>query len=469
MRTLALFLALITGCTVGPDYVKPEIKTPDAWHTELIGPFRSGTAPLHTWWRSFDDPALDELVDRARANNLDLRIALARIAAAAAELGIAKGENLPNVSADFDSMVNQATQNGPLGPIGKRDFELHSINVRADWEIDLFGGIRRQVESSGAAYEASVEDYRDVMVVLLADVASNYILVRTLQERIRYTNANIEAQKGSLRLARERNRAGLAPDLDVTQAETNLGTSEALVPTLKLLLQRARNRLAVLLGEHPGAVDGLLEGEAPIPTPPAEVVVGIPADLLRQRPDIRAAERRLASQNARIGVVEAELYPKFFLFGSIGASATDLGNLFDSDSGVYTFGPGFRWNIWQGGRIRNLRKAEEARTDAALIGYEQAILRGFEDVENAVYGFGRQEARREALVRATNANERSVDLVLVLYRAGLVDFQNVLDSQRSLLSVQNDLSRSEGLRSLQLVRLYRALGGGWEAETEKAQ
>jgi len=146
-----------------------------------------------------------------------------------------------------------------------------------------------------------------------------------------------------------------------------------------------------------------------------------------------------------------------------------LGNLFDSDSGVYTFGPGFRWNIWQGGRIRNLRKAEEARTDAALIGYEQAILRGFEDVENAVYGFGRQEARREALVRATNANERSVDLVLVLYRAGLVDFQNVLDSQRSLLSVQNDLSRSEGLRSLQLVRLYRALGGGWEAETEKAQ
>ena len=468
MRTCLLLLPLLAGCvTVGPDYEQPVAAVPDAWHTELIGPFQSGTAPLHTWWKSFDDPVLDQLIEKARANNLDLKIAMARIAAAASELGIAEGANLPGVSMDGASTVNRASQNGPLGALGDRDFQMHALNLRADWEIDLFGGIRRQVESAGAAYEASIEDYRDVMVVLLADVASNYILVRTLQTRIRFTKANIAAQLGSLTLARARNNAGLAPDLDVTQAESNLGISEALVPALEQRLQRARNRLAVLLGEQPGKIDGMLADASPIPSPPTEVVVGIPADLVRQRPDIRAAERRLASQHARIGVVQAELYPKFFLFGSVGVASTDVGSLFSSASGVYTFGPGFRWNIWQGGRIRSLKKVEEAGTDAALVAYEQAILQAFEEVENAVYGFGRQEQRRGALDRATKANERSVHLVLVLYRAGLVNFQNVLGSQRSLLEVQNNLSRSEGLRSLQLVALYRALGGGWEEAPEQ--
>jgi NodT family efflux transporter outer membrane factor (OMF) lipoprotein len=466
MRTLTIYVPLLVllpvlpplgGCTVGPDYVKPELASPDAWHTALIGPFAAGGGPSRTWWREFDDPVLDQLIEKARQ-----QIAMARIAAAAGRLGIAEGQNLPGVSVDGDSTWNRFSEDSPFGQLNNNEFDLHRINLHADWEIDLFGGIRRQVESEGAAYEASIEDYRDLMVVLQAEVASNYTVLRTLQSQIRYTEANIEAQQGSLTIARDRNEVGLVPDLDVAQAESNLSISRALLPELQQQLQEAKNRIAVLLGEPPRTLDELLEADAPIPVPPTEVAVGIPADLLRQRPDIRAAERRLASQHATIGVVEAQLYPRFFLFGDFGFQATDPGSLFDSGNEVYTFGPGFRWNIWQGGRIRSLRDAAEANTDAALAQYEQALLLGFEEVENALYGFGRADEQRVSLDLAGQASERAVELVMVLYRAGLVDFQNVLDAQRSLLNVQNDLARSEGLRTLQLVNLYRALGGGWE-------
>lgn len=470
MRTLLPLLTTLAGCvTVGPDYVAPEIEIPDAWHTELVGPFEARTAPLRTWWQAFQDPTLDQLIEKARANNLDLKIALARIDAARAQLGIAKGGHLPEVSAAGSSAIQRLSEKGLIPPLGDTTIDLHEIGGDAGWEFDFFGGIRRQIESAGAAYEASIEDFRDVVVVLLAEIARNYILVRTLQDQIKFTRSNIAAQRESLALARERNRTGLAPDLDVAQAESNLGTSESLLPALQQLLTAAMHRVAVLLGEHPGTMHDLLTKEGKIPTAPDEVAVGIPANLLRRRPDIRAAERSLASQHARIGATEAELYPRFFLFGSVGLEATKFSDLFDAASRVFTLGAGFRWNIWSGGKIRNAVEAEAAFTTAAEIQYRKIILLAMEEVENSLYGYTKEGERRRALERATAATQRSVELVLVLYRAGLTDFQNVLDSQRSLVNVQNDLARSRGQHALQLVSLYKALGGGWERAADKAE
>ena len=365
LSILVVSLVLLFGCTVGPDYEVPELEqqVPDAWKSAVAEEINEVGSPLETWWTVLNDPKLVELIHEARTENLSLQTAAARVQEARARLGIATGQYYPDVALDGSYARQDLSENSSLfvPPGGFQPFDLYNLGVGFNWEIDVFGRLRRGAESARAGLEASVEDYRDVIVILMADVAANYVEVRTLQDRIRYGRANVEAQAGSLQLTQDRFDAGLSPLTDVTQAEYNLANSQAAIPSLEARLTAATNRLAVLLGKPPGAVDDLLTGESAIPDPERGVTLGIPADLLRRRPDIRAAERQLASQTALIGVAKADLYPTFSLAGVLALESLDSSDLFDSGSTTWSLVPGLRWNIFAGGKIRNNIRVQEAR------------------------------------------------------------------------------------------------------------
>jgi NodT family efflux transporter outer membrane factor (OMF) lipoprotein len=312
-----------------------------------------------------------------------------------------------------------------------------------------------------------MEDYRDILVVLHAEVATNYVEVRALQDRIKYVRGNIETQRKSLQLTKDRFDAGLAPDLDVQQAELNLAKTESTLPTLQMLLVQTINRLGVLLGEHPGVLHDELEKLASIPKPTEQITVGLPVELLRQRPDIRQAERELAAQTALIGVAKADLYPSFSLFGTFEIGANDFSDVISySKSRMHSFGPSFRWNIFDGGRVRNRIRVENARTEQALERYEQTVLNALEDVENAVVSYTQEGIRREALERSVMAARKSTELVGTLYMNGLTDFQNVQEMERFQFEQEDQFAESEGKVIQNLISIYRSLGGGWNPDIE---
>ncbi|MBT6563565.1 MAG: efflux transporter outer membrane subunit, partial [Candidatus Scalindua sp.] len=330
------------------------------------------------------------------------------------------------------------------------------------WEIDFWGRIDRSIESADASLEASMEDYRDLLVVLYAEVSTNYVEVRALQDRITYVRGNIETQRKSLQLTKDRFDAGLAPDLDVQQAELNLARTESTLPTLQMQLVQTINRLGVLLGERPGALHDTLVKPSSIPKPSEYITVGLPVGLLRQRPDIRQAERELAAQTALIGVAKADLYPSFSLFGTFEIAANDFSDVFDySKSRMHSFGPSFRWNIFDGGRVRNQIRAEDARTEQALVRYKKTVLDALEDVENAMISYIQEEVRRNALERSVKAARKSTDLVRTLYISGLTDFQNVQEMERFQFEQEDQFAESEGKVIQNLISVYRSLGGGW--------
>jgi len=467
---LAAVLGGLPGCKVGPDYKPPETPMPDAWRVSLTKGLSTGEADIRTWWKSLGDPVLDRLIERAAVNNLSVKAALSRIDEARAVRGIAGAPLLPQVSGVGSSEFYRNSEETALGPVyGGKDEQLHTLGFDANWEIDVFGGIRRSMESADASLQATVEDYRDLLVVLFAEVARNYIEARTTQARLKYALANVEAQKRSLQLAQDRFKAQLVPQLDVRQGELNLANTESLIPSLRASLRLAIHRIGVLLGEFPSALVDDLSPEKPYPALPAEVSLGLPADLLRRRPDIRRAERLLAAQNAQIGVAESDLYPKFFLGGALTLQAADLGNLFDAArSHAYSLGPSFRWNLFAGGRVRNAIRAEDARTREAFFAYESTVLSAVEEVESGLVSFAEEKDRMAALARSAEAASSSVDLVTTLYRNGLTDFQNVLDMQRSLFQQQDSLAQSEGQVIQDLIAIYKALGGGWAPEPEES-
>jgi len=463
------FALVLNGCTVGPDYVQPETETPDAWHTAAVEGLEDGEATLQTWWMVFDDEKLSELVLRSAEGNLDLRAALWRVEEARALRGVFASARKPQVGFSADATRSLPSDNGALGDFAPEEgFEadnLFTAGFGASWEIDVFGRIRRQVEAADAATQASVEAYRDVLVSLYAETALAYLNVRTAQERLRIAHANVEAQENTLQLTKDRFDSGLVSALDVSQAESNLANTYSLIPTIERDLNEGLNRLAVLLGENPGALHAELDQEVAIPHEPETVTMGLPTELLRQRPDVRRAERLLASQTAQIGVATADLYPTFSLAGFLGLEALNFGDLASGDSVTWNAGLPIRWNIFSGGRIRSRIRAEEARTNQLLAGYEQTVLNALEESENAMVAYVKEVQRRERLSQAVNATQRSLDLVLTQYTAGLTDFQNVLDTQRTLLVREDELAVAEGLVVGNLVRLYRALGGGWDPDT----
>jgi NodT family efflux transporter outer membrane factor (OMF) lipoprotein len=453
---VVVWSVLLHGCAVGPDYVQPETVMPDAWHQELTRGLAQGEADLQTWWTTLDDPVLNQLIEQASSSNLDVQAAASRIRQARAQLGIASGQYYPQVDATGFYSRDRRSENGLLPPLPAipEKTNLHSIGVDAIWEIDVFGRISRSVESAVASMEASVENYRDVMVILYAEVAFNYIQLRSLQARIQYALDNMAIQKESLKLTQDRLAAGLVPELDVQQATLNLAKTESVVPALRSERTQTINRLSVLLGQLPGQLDEVLMRPAAIPDAPEQAIVGLPAELLRQRPDIRRAERNLASQTARIGVATAELYPAFSLTGDFALEAQQFSDLADWGSRTWGFGAGFRWNIFDGKRIRSGIQFEEARAEEVFTQYEKTILLALEEVEDAMVAFQEEQVRLEALERSVAAAKQSVKLVDSLYRNGLTDFQNVLDMQRSLAREQDTLAESQGFVS-----------GGWSVQT----
>jgi len=327
----------------------------------------------------------------------------------------------------------------------------------------VFGGEKRAVEAAGAELQASEEDLRDVLVSLLAEVALNYVELRSFQTRLSVAEANLDAQKKTYNITRWRRQAGLTTQLDVEQAKYSLEQTRAQIPGLETGIAQAKNRLAVLIGQHPGSLRDALAKRKPIPVAPLEVAVGVPADILRRRPDVRRAERRLAAQTAQIGVATADLYPRFSLFGSIGLEALSLGNLFSLGSRTHGMGATVAWPLFDAGAIRSNIEVQSALQEQALIRYEAAVLTALEDVENALIAYAKEQHRRQSLIEATGAARRAADLAQKQYSSGLIGFGDVLIAQRSLLSLQDQLAVSEGDVTSNLIALYKSLGGGWKS------
>lgn len=450
--------------SAGPDYEKPEVRSPDAWDAAVRNEFAAGEPDFKAWWKIFDDETLNGLIERASTNNLDLKAAAARIEQAAALRGVAASEFFPDVFGGGDAQRVHLRQD-QTPPGAKRRGTMYRAGLTMAWELDLWGRIRRSVESADASLQATVEDYRDVMVLLYAQVAAGYVEVRTLQERISFAENNLKTQTATLKLTRNRFDAGLVPALDVSQAELNRSRTASLIPPLEQKLTVALNRLSVLIGEMPYALRRELERPAPIPLVPGKVVVGLPAELLRQRPDVRRAERELAAQNALIGAKKAEYYPSLSLPGSLSYGVMSHGSdLFESANAGLAIGPQVNWNLFAGGRIRSEVKAEKAATKAALHAYRQTVLRAYEEAENGMAAYANERTRIAELETAAQSAKKSVELVTELYKQGLTDFQNVLVMERDLLTQQDELASSRGKIDADLVAIYKALGGGWNPD-----
>jgi NodT family efflux transporter outer membrane factor (OMF) lipoprotein len=465
MRSLrrSAVATLLASCTVGPDYVPPETpeQVPGAF-SEIEDPaFRPGATDLVRWWTVFGDAQLDQLIGRASQGNLDLAIAVSRVSEARARLGFRKAGRAPQAS--FGGGIAQTSS----FQTGFESRTVSSLGADVSWELDVFGRISREVESATADYQASEEDRRDVQVSLYAEVARAYLAVRALQTQLQAAQNNIESQQRIVELTHARADAGLSSALDVQQAEGVLAASEAEVPGLRINLAREINTLGVLLGRNPTALHDELATPRPIPIPPVQVTVGVPGDLLRQRPDIRAAERRLAAQTARVGVATADLYPRFGINASLGMQQIG-GGIFNAASQAFALGPSMRWNVFDGGRVRSQIQVEDARVDQALLLYERAVLNALEEVETAMTTFTEQRVRVEAVERAAAAAREALRLATGLYKDGLIGFQEVLDSQRQLFRQESSVATARGAASQSLVLLYRALGGGWDpAEVEQ--
>jgi NodT family efflux transporter outer membrane factor (OMF) lipoprotein len=468
---LAVFVVpALAGCAaVGPDYTRVAPRAPEKWHAELKSGLSAGhlnSETLAHWWMTLNDPELTGLVERAVKGNLTLKDARSRLREARALRGISKAGLFPTIDAGASVTKTRSSENG----VARTEDELYAAGFDASWELDIFGGVRRAVEAAQASLEATQADLQNVLVSLLAEVALNYIEVRTYQARLSAAVANIKTQQETYELNRSRYEAGVIDELAVQQALYNLERSRSQIPTLQIGLEAAKNRLAVLLGENPGALHQELEAVQPIPVPPITIAVGVPAETLRNRADIRQAERNLAAQTARVGVATADLYPKLQLFGTIGLESVSSNDFLEWSSRTWTFGPNISWNIFDAGAIRQNIKVQTARQEQALIQYESAVLNAQEEVENILVAFAKEQRRRDYLARATEAARQAALLARDRYEAGLVDFNNVLSAQLSLLSFQDELVQSDGAVTTNLVRLYKALGGGWqfyEAAREK--
>lgn len=466
-RSLIILAALLTcaGCfAVGPDYKAPDIAAPVEWSPNLRGGLIAAEPEAETlakWWTTLGDPDLSDLMERAMAGNLDLKIAQARIREARGRRGIAEAGLFPSLNLGGSATVSRGSED--IGSGQRR--ELYRTGFDASWEVDVFGGVRRSIEAAQGDLEASAADYQDVLVSLFAEVALNYVEARMFQTQLQVAEENLKAQAETLQLTEWRFAAGLVSSLDVEQAKTNLESTRSQLPKLRSDIEAAKNRLAILLGVFPGALQAQLAARKPIPEAPLEVAVGVPAEVLRRRPDVRRAERQLAAQTARIGVATADLYPKFSLPGSIGLEALSANHLFSAGNRAWSLVGSFAWTVFKGGAIRQNIEVQNALQEQALNQYESTILTALEDVENALVAYAEEQDRRDTLTEATQAAQRAAELAREQYASGLIDFQAVLDSERSVLSFQDQLAQSKGQVTSNVISLYKALGGGWTSMT----
>ena len=454
---------LIPGCAaVGPDYVSPKFNAQDSWlsdmekglSTEPVDP-----KTLSKWWSTLNDPVLSDFMELTAGTNLDMKEAMARILEARARRGISESRLFPSVDSSGTYSQRRSSENAGIGTESK----LYSAGFDAGWELDIFGGIRRSVEAADAEIQAAEEELNNVLVSIFAETALNYVEARTFQARIRVAEANILTQQETYDLTRFRFEAGLIDELPVKQALFNLENTRSQIPSLRSGLEASQNRLAILTGQQPGTVHHKLDSYGEIPLPPLQLAVGVPAETLRHRPDIRRAERKVAAQNARIGAAVSDLYPKFSLSGSIGLESLSSTTLFNTGSHTWRIVPGISWNVFDAGAIRRNIDVQTALQEQALIQYESTVLNALEEVENALVAYAQEQYRHESLLTATEAAQQAAILSENRFLAGLTDFSSVLDSQRSLLSFQDQLTRSKGDVTTNLIRIYKALGGGWES------
>ncbi len=467
---------LVTGCAkLGPDFVKPAAPVPKSW-VENSAKLKQDPAIPQNWWTVFKDPVLDRLIDTARTQNLTLRIAGLRILEARARLGLAVGNLYPQLQQARGGVSYEKTSENQANTAGT-DLNNWNFNLGFDavWELDFWGRNRRGVESADASLRAIAADYDDVLVSLTAEVARAYVAIRTFENRVRLAAENAEQQRRALNLAETRFRNGDTTELDVLQARSLVNTTLATIPRFKTGLRQAQNALATLLAISPGKIQAVLGNAGAIPDAPSEVVVGVPAELLRRRPDVRQAELRAAAQSALVGVAEADLYPRFTLNGSIGITASDgtnttqsgqsgLGELFTGGSLALIGGPAFTWNIFNYGRIKNNVRVQDARLQQRLVAYRNTVLKAAQEAEDAMVGFLRSHEEVALLGSSVEAATRSVDLSLIQYQEGSVDFQRVLDSQNRLVIQQDQWTEARGNVSRNLIAMYKALGGGWQVE-----
>ena len=468
--TLVSAVCLFSGCAVGPNYRSPQTKAPAQWNESLAGGETNSVITTTQWWTNFNDSELDSLVGRAVRSNLDLRIAQARVREARAQYGIASADLWPTVNGSSSYARQRQSANQPLlGSLPsdlKKDipFEnsVYQAGFDASWEIDVFGGKRRGVEASKAHLSASEFGRRDVLVTLLGEVARNYVDLRGHQGRLAIARENIRAQERTLAITRDRFAKGLASDLDVQQASTVLATTRAEVPTRESSIQTSMHRIEVLLGQQPGSLQDELTQASPIPAQPPLVPIGLPSELLQRRPDIQRAERDLAAATANIGVAKADLFPKFFLTGSGGFQSISASDWFNPGSKFWSIGPTMQWRIFDAGHVRSNIKVQNARQEQALATYERTVLTAFEDVENGLVLYAKEQVRRRSLQDAVVSSQKSLDTANKLYANGLTDFLRVLDAERSLYQSQDALVQSDRTISANLISLYKSLGGGWE-------
>jgi NodT family efflux transporter outer membrane factor (OMF) lipoprotein len=459
---------------VGPDFTRPPAKISEIWLEAGDQRLKTGSAEYRNWWRVFDDPVLDQLIARAYQENLSLKIAGVRVLEARAQLGIATGGLFPQTQQAFGSLqYNRVSERAPQAFSSSNfNYRQSEIGLQASWELDFWGKFRRAIESADASLLATIADYDNTLVSLTADVANSYILIRTLEKRLDIARRNVETQEENLKIAEARLRYGTGSQLDVEQAKTILNDTLASIPILETQRRQTKNALSVLLGLVPSDLADFLKGSSEIPVSPAQIVMGIPADLLRRRPDIRSAELQAAAQCAQIGVAKAELYPAFSLTGNFGFLSSDVGNFKLSDmfqwrSRTAQTGPSIQWNILNYGRITNNVRVQDARFEQLLIAYQSAVLKAHQEVEDNLIAFLRGQDRAEFLAQSVEAAKKSLDLAVLQYREGTKDFTTVLIAQQALLNEQDTLASTLGNISSSLVGVYRSLGGGWEIREGK--
>jgi NodT family efflux transporter outer membrane factor (OMF) lipoprotein len=448
------------GWKVGPNYARPAAAVANDWIDAADPRLRRECIDYSYWWRQFNDPLLDSLVQRATNQNLTLRAAGFQIMEARARRQIAAGSLFPQLqqaTADYQRInISSRIANPP--PV--LDFDDWDVGFDVAWELDVWGRFRRAIEEQDARLDASIEDYDDFLVILQAEVALTYVQIRTFQERIRYATQNASGQEQLYNLTVIRQREGAVSDLDVQQAANIWHTTAATIPSLEAGLRQSQNALAVLLGVPPYDMTVELNG-GPIPLAPREVVVGIPAALLSRRPDVRRAEREVAAQSARIGLAASDLYPTVTILGSLGWNAEDVDDLFTSEAFRGNVGPSFRWNILNYGRIRNNVVAQDARFQSLIAEYEQTVLAANAEAEDAIIAFLKSQAELAETQLAATAAERALTLSVTQYREGATDYARVLLATDFLTDSQDQLALSQANVATSLIQVYRALGGGW--------
>ncbi len=463
-------LMVLTGCqALGPEFSRPDMAITNDWASDEQSTLSAESAEFREWWTVFNDPLLNELINSAYQQNLDLQIAAVRILESRAQLGIATGQQYPQVQTLGSGITHtELSENSPnSSPLIDTTFGSYQFGFDAAWEMDVWGRYRRGVQAADANFLSSLANYDDILVSLTAEVAAVYVQLRTFEERLVLAKQNEEIQQRSLHITEVRFNNGATTELDVTQAKALLHNTKALISALEVGLRQSKNALSVLLGITPIELHEQLSEPGVIPSAPSDVVIGMPAEMLRRRPDLRRAELQAESQSALVGVAQADLYPSFTLLGSFGfasssTGSSDFSDLFDDDSFTATIGPTFSWPIFNYGRIKNNVRVQDARYQQSLINYKNTVLFAVREVEDAMVSFIKSREQADELLHSVEASERSVEISLIQYRDGVTNYTRVLNSQEFLVQQQDSYTSIRGDVARSLIALYKALGGGWE-------